>query len=132
MLRVPAMVTVLAFGLACGAHAGHYHVYLLGGQSNANGRGDASQLTGPLASPQTDVRFYWHRTQATTNVGWLLEDQWIDLAPTCSTTEFRLYGYNVASSTGGIRYDDIKLFGATQAVQTEPAGRAFFRVRLLP
>lgn len=67
--------------LASAAHADHYRIYLLGGQSNANGRGDASQLAAPLASPQTDVRFYWHRTQATTNVGWLLEDQWIDLAP---------------------------------------------------
>jgi hypothetical protein len=51
---------------------------------------------------------------------------------TTSPTEFRLYGYNVASSAGGIRYDDIKLIGATQAIHTVPAGRAFFRVRLLP
>ena len=59
----------------------HYRVYFLGGQSNANGRGDAAQLTEPLASPQTDVRFYWHRTQATNNVGHLLENTWISLAP---------------------------------------------------
>lgn len=81
LFGVLAKASFLTLGMACAAHAGHYHVYLLGGQSNANGRGDASQLTAPLASPQTDVRFYWHRTQATTNVGWLLEDQWIDLAP---------------------------------------------------
>jgi hypothetical protein len=67
--------------LASTAHADHYRIYLLGGQSNANGRGDASQLVEPLAPAQTDVRFYWHRTQTATNVGWLLEDQWIDLAP---------------------------------------------------
>ncbi len=81
MVDVLARAALLTIGLACSAKAEHYHVYLLGGQSNANGRGDAAQLTAPLASPQPDVRFYWHRTQATTNVGWLLEDQWIDLAP---------------------------------------------------
>ncbi len=67
--------------IAAPALADHYRVYLIGGQSNANGRGDASQLTEPLASPQKNVRFYWHRTQATDNVGHLVEDQWIDLAP---------------------------------------------------
>lgn len=66
---------------ACVASADHYRVYLLGGQSNGNGRADAAQLTSPLDAPQTDVRFYWHRTQYATNVGHLLEDQWIDLAP---------------------------------------------------
>lgn len=61
--------------------AEHYLVYLIGGQSNANGRGDAAQLTEPLASPQKDVRFYWHRSQKTTNVGHIPENQWTDLAP---------------------------------------------------
>lgn len=59
----------------------HYHVYLIGGQSNANGRADAAQLSGPLAFPQPDVRFYWHRTQSAKNVGQLSEDKWIELAP---------------------------------------------------
>jgi len=59
----------------------HYRVYFLGGQSNGNGRGDAAQLTEPLASPQLDVPFYWHRTQTTSNVGHLTEDAWISLAP---------------------------------------------------
>ncbi len=69
--------------LACAlsSPAEHYRVYLLGGQSNASGRGDAAQLPSSLSSPQTDVRFYWHRTQSTTNVGWLVEDTWINLAP---------------------------------------------------
>ncbi|YCM42926.1 sialate O-acetylesterase [Verrucomicrobiaceae bacterium 227] len=75
----PAALSALL--LTSAAHADHYQVYLLGGQSNANGRGDAAQLTEPLASPQSDVRFYWHRTQVTTNVGHLVEDTWIDLAP---------------------------------------------------
>lgn len=79
------LATSLLLLAACVApdwcQAVHYRVYLVGGQSNANGRGDASQLAEPLASPQKDVRFYWHRTQATDNVGHLAEDQWIDLAP---------------------------------------------------
>ncbi|OYV04105.1 MAG: hypothetical protein CFE26_18670 [Verrucomicrobiales bacterium VVV1] len=61
--------------------AEHYLVYLIGGQSNAGGRGDASKLTEPLAAPQKDVRFYWHRSQKSENGGHVLEDQWTDLAP---------------------------------------------------
>lgn len=63
------------------AYADHYLVYLIGGQSNANGRADAAQLAEPLASSQKNVRFYWHRSQKTTNVGHLPENQWTDLAP---------------------------------------------------
>ncbi|BCX47975.1 hypothetical protein HAHE_18830 [Haloferula helveola] len=63
------------------AIAAHYRVYFLGGQSNGNGRGDAAQLLPPLSAAQTDVAFYWHRTQAVSNAGWILEDQWTDLAP---------------------------------------------------
>lgn len=62
-------------------HADHYLVYLIGGQSNANGRADAAQLAEPLASAQKNVRFYWHRSQKTTNVGHLPENQWTDLDP---------------------------------------------------
>ncbi|MDQ8189897.1 sialate O-acetylesterase [Roseibacillus persicicus] len=68
------------------AFAKHYRVYLLGGQSNGNGRGDAAELSvAPLDSkgldaPQTDVYFYWHKTQNTTN-GNLTQDTWIDLQP---------------------------------------------------
>lgn len=57
----------------------NYRIYILGGQSNGNGRGDASQLTSPLNAAQSDVQFYWHRTQAVSNVGHLTEDTWIDL-----------------------------------------------------
>ncbi|MGJ8723573.1 MAG: sialate O-acetylesterase [Roseibacillus sp.] len=66
--------------------ADHYRVYLIGGQSNGNGRGDAAELsvapldTLNLAAPQTDVRFYWHKTQSTSN-GNLTQDTWIDLQP---------------------------------------------------
>jgi len=75
------LLVVVPVMTATVAKAEHYRVYLLGGQSNGNGRADAAQLTEPMASPQTDVRFYWHRTQDADNVGWLLEDEWIDLAP---------------------------------------------------
>ncbi|MDA7881612.1 sialate O-acetylesterase [Akkermansiaceae bacterium] len=75
------VVCLLSLAGVAASHAAHYRVYLLGGQSNANGRGDAAKLTGPLASPQKDVRFYWHRTQGSKNVGHLVEDAWIDLAP---------------------------------------------------
>ncbi|MDP0491594.1 MAG: sialate O-acetylesterase [Verrucomicrobiota bacterium JB023] len=72
--------------LALPASAEHYRVYLIGGQSNGNGRGDAAELSQrPLVaegldSPQTDVRFYWHKTQSTAN-GNLTQDAWIDLQP---------------------------------------------------
>lgn len=74
-----AVVAILLSSLP--ASAEHYHVYLVGGQSNANGRGDAAQLPEALAGPQKDVRFYWHRTQSTKNIGHLVEDSWIELAP---------------------------------------------------
>ena len=75
---------ILCLTLALGmvpASAEHYLVYLIGGQSNAGGRGDASKLPAPLAAPQKDVRFYWHRSQTSENGGHVLEDQWTDLAP---------------------------------------------------
>jgi hypothetical protein len=64
-------------------YAKHYRVYLVGGQSNATGRGDAAQLTGNLshlASAQTNVLFYHHQDLPTDNLV-LEQDAWIDLAP---------------------------------------------------
>ena len=81
LARILALTAATLLSTTASASAEHYLVYLVGGQSNANGRGDASQLTGALAAPQKDVRFYWHRTQPTKNVGHLTENQWIDLAP---------------------------------------------------
>ena len=82
LMKTPARILSLIY-LSTAVHvsAAHYQVYLLGGQSNGNGRADAAQLVAPLDAAQTDVRFYWHRTQAADNVGSLLEDQWTDLAP---------------------------------------------------
>jgi hypothetical protein len=76
---VIAAVLALAGGVMP-AHATHYRVYLLGGQSNASGRADASELTGTLASAQTDVQLYWHKELVTDN-GNLTQDAWVDLQP---------------------------------------------------
>ncbi|MDF7802101.1 sialate O-acetylesterase, partial [Pontiellaceae bacterium B1224] len=57
----------------------HYKVYLLGGQSNAVGRGDDSDLTSPLSDPQTDVAFYFRSTATVNNLGHLLEETIIPL-----------------------------------------------------
>lgn len=70
------------------AQADHYQVYLLAGQSNANGRGHTADFgTGTshpefefYKTPQTNVLFYYRKTQGGTN-NTLPEDQWIDLAP---------------------------------------------------
>lgn len=57
ILAVLACVAMLATGTL--ARAEHYEVFLVAGQSNCDGRGKASELTGPLAKwakPQDDVR----------------------------------------------------------------------------
>ena len=77
----PGIAILLLCSLTAPVSAAHHLVYLIGGQSNANGRGDAARLPVPLAAPQKNVRFYCHRTQKTNNVGHLPEDQWTDLAP---------------------------------------------------
>ena len=82
-LRLPSLLLacfLVLFGIST-SQAAHFRVYLLAGQSNANGRGNAARLPNHLAEPQTNVRFYWHRKQASKNVGHLTENAWIDLAP---------------------------------------------------
>lgn len=54
-LHLPAIALLL---FATAVRADHYDVFLVGGQSNCDGRGPAKDLTGPLASyvkPQEDV-----------------------------------------------------------------------------
>ncbi|CAA6680235.1 MULTISPECIES: sialate O-acetylesterase [unclassified Lentimonas] len=83
-MKITPKILLLLVALSLSVQAAHYRVYLLGGQSNGNGRGDAAELsTAPLsayelAAPQTDVRFYWHKTQDTAN-GNLTQDTWLDL-----------------------------------------------------
>ncbi|MDB4709017.1 sialate O-acetylesterase, partial [Akkermansiaceae bacterium] len=78
-----------SFLLSAGvAQADHYQIYLLAGQSNANGRGHTADFgTGTshpefefYKTPQTNVLFYYHKTQTASN-NTRPEDQWIDLAP---------------------------------------------------
>ena len=66
----------------------HFQIYILAGQSNGNGRGWADEIGTGTSHPQfeiykpaqTDVRFYYHKTQAATNQT-LPENQWVNLAP---------------------------------------------------
>jgi len=51
-MRPPAVATLAALGLVASAPAalaGHHEVFVVAGQSNADGRGKAAELTGPLA-----------------------------------------------------------------------------------
>lgn len=74
------LLTSAAFLFAIeGASAEHFRVYLLGGQSNAAGRGDASLLTAPLNAPQPNVPFYWRKTLTGVSNGNLPQNTWIDL-----------------------------------------------------
>jgi hypothetical protein len=43
-----------------------------------------------------------------------------------SAVEFRLYGYNVSSAAGGVRYDDIIINGTTTAAIPEPSSAMLF------
>jgi hypothetical protein len=58
-LVIPALATVAAAAAVAGQH---FDVYLVGGQSNADGRGAAKSLTGELAAwarPRADVRIFY-------------------------------------------------------------------------
>lgn len=74
-----ALIGLVSVQPVCNAK--HYKVYLIGGQSNAAGRGDASELSAPYDSAQTDVALYWHSTLTGTINGNLTQDTWVDLQP---------------------------------------------------
>lgn len=59
------------------------HIYLLGGQSNATGRGNAEAIPtdSPLYNAQSDVSFYYRRTLVGSTNNTLPESTIIDLAP---------------------------------------------------
>ena len=83
MFRLLFFVSALL--ICCNANAQiqsglEYDVYFLAGQSNASGRGDASQIAAdsPFAEPQTDVQFYWRKTLVVTN-GNLTQNEFISL-----------------------------------------------------
>ena len=85
MIRLLLFVSVL---LTCGTANAQiqsgleYDVYFLAGQSNASGRGDASQIPAgsSLAEPQADVQFYWRKTLNVTN-GNLTQNTFLSLQP---------------------------------------------------
>jgi Carbohydrate esterase, sialic acid-specific acetylesterase len=79
-MKLTIALTLLAWLAAVSPSlAAHYQVYLIGGQSNGNGRADAAQLKPPLSQEQPDVRLYYRNLQDSNSV--LPEDQWINLAP---------------------------------------------------
>ena len=62
----------------------HYDVYLVAGQSNMDGRGWISNLTGPLAtwnSPQPDVRIHYRNPINNDPTNPTYDTGWINLAP---------------------------------------------------
>lgn len=83
MIRLIAFVSCYSLLLVSAACAIEYDIYFIGGQSNATGRGDTSQIPigSPLANPQTDVEFYWQKTLTGVINGNLTQNQFIDLQP---------------------------------------------------
>ncbi|CAD7694829.1 unnamed protein product [Ostreobium quekettii] len=73
----------LLVALSATASGVEFDVFLIGGQSNASGRGNTADIPvgSPLAIPQTDVQFYWHKTLGNVSNGNLAQDQIIDLQP---------------------------------------------------
>lgn len=64
------------------ASAEDVHIYLIGGQSNGTGRGNATDIPAdsPLARPQADVKFWYAKTLTASN-NTLEVDRIINLAP---------------------------------------------------
>ena len=52
MKKASALAILSCLSITAPVQAAHYQVYLLGGQSNANGRADAAQLNAPLDAAQ--------------------------------------------------------------------------------
>jgi iduronate 2-sulfatase len=80
MRFVISLIAILAF--ITPARAEHYDIFLLAGQSNMDGRGKVSDLTGELASwkkEQPDVLFAY--SNSGTRGKQLASDGWIKLAP---------------------------------------------------
>lgn len=67
---------------AANVHAEDVHIYLIGGQSNATGRGNAADISpdSVLAKPQTDIEFFYSKRLNAGNTV-LPTSQIVDLAP---------------------------------------------------
>ena len=79
--------------VSASAQAAQYDVYILAGQSNMDGRADASSLSAPLSSPQADQLIYYANPDDPSASGESTERSagWQTLTP----------GYSVAPGTRG-------------------------------
>ena len=69
--RLIFAAVVISLGFAGQSYAGeHYHVFILAGQSNMDGRGKVADLDADWKKPQDDVRFYYG-SNASTSGGWI-------------------------------------------------------------
>jgi len=83
-MKMPTLVCVFVLLFSVCAYSKEYDVFILGGQSNMDGRGAIADLPPELAKPQEKIRFYYRNPLLGTN-------DWIALAP----------GYSVAPSYKG-------------------------------
>ena len=102
--------------------------------TGANGANDSYdiELRASDGVTETTLGAVSHTTGASANQP--VVSKTIDFEDFSSTgpIEFRLYGYNVDTASGGIRYDDIRLIGDTGTAPGNTGERGFFRVRLHP
>ena len=84
MYRSKCALSILVLLIGCWdlAIADDVHIYLLGGQSNGTGRGDAAEIQDDtLSQPQRDAKFWYRKTQNSATNNALPENELIDLAP---------------------------------------------------
>jgi hypothetical protein len=67
-LLIKRVVVIFWVALTGLAHADNIHVFLIGGQSNANGHARASDLPANLQAPQSDVLYYYNSNGITPNL----------------------------------------------------------------
>lgn len=79
----PYLITLLCLLMATAARAATYDVYILAGQSNMDGRGDAADLAEPLNSAQAGTRIYYVNPANPANAGEVkvTSNGWQTLAP---------------------------------------------------
>lgn len=71
-------VVLATLALASGAGAATIKVFILGGQSNADGEADSAGLSPPLSDPQNDVLYYQGNGNPSDSVP---ENEWMSLQP---------------------------------------------------
>lgn len=93
VLKLPVLYSLLVCLFVGSAQAENFDIYILSGQSNMDGRGNAASLASPLSSPQAGQLIYYANPADPTIVGDNTERSagWQTLAP----------GYSVAPGTRG-------------------------------